>query len=294
MGVSVSKWRKGLIYPMRYVVPIKESKINKESLIHPFNEKDDDGSSSLPPPTPLGIKYLASITLSKIYKAHTNPGINKYMCGCFLSSLYFFFLKERKNALAQNINNNPSQQHPTIFSQKTNNPQPTMPTPEVWGPAVWTLYHSLVEFTPPQLVNQVWYWIVLLTKHLPCPTCAADASTFLSKVRPCYVTTQENIRKVVYLLHNYVNKKKNKPLFLYSDVSPTYQRANFPNVLTNFFQKYHTHGNLQQLTESLHRDRVSSEYKKWIQQVFVPSVTSFSSSVASVASSSSEDEPTPP
>ena len=61
-----------------------------------------------------------------------------------------------------------------------------MSPPEVWGPAVWTLFHTLAEKIDenayPHLVNSLFNVIVRICKFLPCPECAKDASNFLAKI----------------------------------------------------------------------------------------------------------------
>ena len=62
-----------------------------------------------------------------------------------------------------------------------------MSPPEVWGPAVWNLFHTLCEqlnenafkSVAPSLFNM----IVRICKFLPCPDCALDATIFLANIK---------------------------------------------------------------------------------------------------------------
>ena len=62
-----------------------------------------------------------------------------------------------------------------------------MSPPEVWGPAVWTLFHTLIakidERAYPYISPQLFYMIVRICRFLPCPECSTDASNFLAKIK---------------------------------------------------------------------------------------------------------------
>ena len=62
-----------------------------------------------------------------------------------------------------------------------------MSPPEVWGPAVWTLFHTLIEKMHPdaypRVINSMYAMFVRICKFLPCPDCSNDASIFLAKIK---------------------------------------------------------------------------------------------------------------
>ena len=95
-----------------------------------------------------------------------------------------------------------------------------MSPPEVWGPAIWTLFHTMAEkinpnafpFVFPSLFNT----IVKICKYLPCPECSRDASIFLAKVRVSELKTKESFKRLLCIFHNTVNAKKRKQIFNYS------------------------------------------------------------------------------
>ena len=97
-----------------------------------------------------------------------------------------------------------------------------MSPPEVWGPAVWRLFHKLAininENAYPHIYKQLFYQIQRICKFLPCPDCAEDASNFLAKVNLSGLKTKNDFINVFYIFHNYVNAKKRKPLYKYSDI----------------------------------------------------------------------------
>ena len=97
-----------------------------------------------------------------------------------------------------------------------------MSPPEVWGPAVWSLFHTLAERVNahiyPYIARQMFKMIVRICGFLPCPECSNDASNFLAKIKIENLKTKEDFKKTFYLFHNYVNAKKRKPLFNYSNI----------------------------------------------------------------------------
>ena len=141
-----------------------------------------------------------------------------------------------------------------------------MSPPSVWGPPVWTLFHTLIEKINPQYNNiapQLFYHFVKICKYLPCPECSSDAIKFLANIKPSNYENKTSLKNTFYLFHNYVNKKKRKPLFNYSNIN-IYQKYKINEVLSRFLTVYNTKGNMQQLTESFQRELIVKDFKKWL------------------------------
>ena len=141
-----------------------------------------------------------------------------------------------------------------------------MSPPEVWGPAVWTLFHTLIakidERIYPQIAPQLFYMIVRICRFLPCPECSSDASIFLARIKMSDMKTKRQFKDTFYLFHNRVNAKKRKQLFNYGNID-TYARTNLINVVNNFIGKYQTKGNMKLIAESFQRQLVIADFKKW-------------------------------
>jgi hypothetical protein len=142
-----------------------------------------------------------------------------------------------------------------------------MSPPEVWGPAVWTLFHTLCEKLNPNAYNQVssslFAMIIQICRVLPCPECSRDASGFLAKINLNNYKSKDDFKSMLYLFHNWVNAKKRKPLFNYSYLQK-YANLNLVFVLNDFILKYNTKGNMKLLAESFQRSFVIKNFKKWI------------------------------
>ena len=112
-----------------------------------------------------------------------------------------------------------------------------MSPPEVWGPPIWTLFHTLVEKINERhhhlIYQQLFNIIKQICTYLPCPECSIDAVIFLSKVKIPTLNTKTSFKNMMYLFHNYVNKKKHKPLFNYANIN-VYKGYNLVYVIKNF------------------------------------------------------------
>jgi hypothetical protein len=151
-----------------------------------------------------------------------------------------------------------------------------MSPPEVWGPAIWRLFHTLASHINDNLYHhiytQLFFQIQRICKFLPCPECAQDASTFLAKVKLSDLKTKKDFINIFYLFHNYVNAKKRKPLYNYININ-IYSNYRIINVVNNFIAVYNTKGNMKLISESFQRQFVIKDFKNWIMnniKFFIP------------------------
>ena len=143
-----------------------------------------------------------------------------------------------------------------------------MSPPEVWGPAVWTLFHTLAEKLHQdayaQVIPSMFSIIVQICKLLPCPECSRDASNFLAKIKLSDYKNKEEFKNMLYLFHNYVNAKKRKPLYNYVNIDK-YSKMNLSFVINDFILKYNTKGNMKLIAESFQRSFVIKNFISWIK-----------------------------
>ena len=143
-----------------------------------------------------------------------------------------------------------------------------MSPPEVWGPAVWTLFHTLIEkLNPnayPYVIGSMFGMIIRICKVLPCPECSRDASNFLAKLNLKDYKTKDEFKNMIYLFHNWVNAKKRKPLYNYINMNK-YSNLYVPFVINDFIAKYNTKGNMKLLAESFQRKIVIKDLIIWFK-----------------------------
>lgn len=142
-----------------------------------------------------------------------------------------------------------------------------MSPPEVWGPAVWTLFHSLAEKINEEnntpLVQQVFGFIKRICGFLPCPECSKDATMYLQRVKQSEIKTRSGLISTIYVFHNYVNRKKKKKLFNFGDIGK-YKNTNLVNVVNQFITAYNTTGNMNLIAESFQRKLIITDFKRWL------------------------------
>lgn len=175
-----------------------------------------------------------------------------------------------------------------------------MSPPEVWGPAVWTLFHTLIEQMNPASYKAVapslFELIVHICKVLPCPDCSRDASRFLAKIQLREYPTHLDFKNMMYLFHNYVNAKKKKPLYNYAHMDK-YATLNLGGVVRNFIAKYETRGNMKLMTESFQRTFVVKHLVSWVlkhRAIYIPVIFATPEMVVTehnTSPSSAEDAP---
>jgi hypothetical protein len=139
-----------------------------------------------------------------------------------------------------------------------------MPPPEVWGPPVWTLFHTLsAQLVNVDLIRPLFMYIQRVCNFLPCPECSQDATIFLQKVNLNDIKTVEDLSKTLYIFHNHVNRKKQKGLFNYSELVK-YKSYSLIKAYHNFARVYNTRGNMKLLADEFQRSMIISEFKQWI------------------------------
>jgi hypothetical protein len=151
-----------------------------------------------------------------------------------------------------------------------------MSPPEIWGPPVWTLIHTLSEKLNENAYNQIspqlYNYILAICKFLPCPECSQHATKSLAKVPYSNLKNKMDFKNNFYLFHNSVNSRKQKQLFRYSDLN-RYKQYNVINVVNNFITSYHTRGNMNLLNDSFQRKLIIQKFKSWFTscvRAFIP------------------------
>ena len=141
-----------------------------------------------------------------------------------------------------------------------------MSPPEIWGPAVWILFHTLLEKVDNNyyinVYRSMFRIISRICLYLPCPDCASHASKFLINLKTTDIQTKEKFKNVFYLFHNMVNAKKRKKLFNYANIN-IYSKYNLIYVINNFIKNYNTKGNMNLIAESFQRELIIKDFKKW-------------------------------
>jgi hypothetical protein len=142
-----------------------------------------------------------------------------------------------------------------------------MSPPEIWGPPIWTFFHTLAEKVNEEyflnIKHMLFFFIKRICNFLPCPDCSHHANRFLAKVDIGKIKNKLDFKNMLYVFHNTVNKRKNKPLFSYENVN-IYKTYNVGVAFNNMVSVYHTKGNMNLIAESFQRNLLIKELKVWL------------------------------
>jgi hypothetical protein len=134
-----------------------------------------------------------------------------------------------------------------------------MPSINTWGPFVWNFFHALAENVREdkfiEIKLNLFGNIKNICSFLPCPECSLHAKHFLSKVNIDKIKSKQDFRSLIYIFHNMVNKKNNKPLYPFSQLQK-YSSINVLHAFNQFVKVYNTNGNMNLLTDTFHRGLV--------------------------------------
>jgi hypothetical protein len=137
-----------------------------------------------------------------------------------------------------------------------------------WGEPIWYLFHTLAEKVRddifPEIRVELLNTIISICSNLPCPKCTSHATEYLKRVNFTSIQTKDDLKKLLFLFHNEVNKRKNLPLFQYNDLDDKYSKANTMKIITYFISEYSkTDFNVTMITENMQRGMILDKLKKW-------------------------------
>lgn len=131
---------------------------------------------------------------------------------------------------------------------------------EIWGNNIWYLFHTIAHKIKEDkfdiIKNDLIEVIKNISKNLPCPDCAKDATELLNKINFDNIKTKKDFEILIFNFHNHVNKKLKKPLFEYENLSIKYKNANIYNLIHNFNIIFSSNSNNSHLmTQSFNRQQ---------------------------------------
>ena len=130
--------------------------------------------------------------------------------------------------------------------------------PNIWGPNIWYIVHGIsYKISNENFLkykNEFIELIKLLFTNLPCPDCSKDASDKLNKTNFDNMLSKDDMIKYLFDFHNHVNKKTNKPTFLYEKLN-IYEKINLNNINNNILIIYNNNTNIPQLMSENFRSK---------------------------------------
>jgi len=139
----------------------------------------------------------------------------------------------------------------------------------LWGPPFWFFFHTLAEKVNPDLFyanrDAIFNIVREICHNLPCPTCASHAKQYINNINFNAIRTKQDFAMMLYEFHNSVNKRKNLPIFPYSELKPKYEKAIFINIVNHFMHFYKMeHHAVRLMAEDMYRRRSAKSILDWL------------------------------
>ena len=137
-----------------------------------------------------------------------------------------------------------------------------------WANPTWFFFHTLIEKMHPNhylvVKEEVMYHIKKICSMLPCPECAAHATSYMNNIRT--PNTKEECKQMLYIFHNSVNVRTHKPVYDYVALN-LYERVNLPVCYQLFRQQFvKKTNNPKMFLESMSRTRYITDLDTWLKR----------------------------
>jgi len=146
-----------------------------------------------------------------------------------------------------------------------------------WGPITWNMLHTIIDKCQ---INEDFesykYKLIHIIKHLclfiPCNESSYNSNIFFEKFSLDKIRNLDELKKNIYLLHNFINTKLNKPLFNYSDLT-RYNNMDITNVYNAFVYLYTSNVHLKNLQTYPRIISLIKDIKVFLNMYIIPYYT---------------------
>jgi hypothetical protein len=172
----------------------------------------------------------------------------------------------RQNTVMR-LNRNPAQQSNII--KPVVQPEPPKPPQMKWGAPTWTYLHTMAEKVKessfPAIRKEMYRVIYMICTNLPCSMCSNHAKEYLNKINVQSIQTKQDLKNMLFVFHNEVNKRKGFAIFPNSNLDDKYSTGNYRAIANNFMIFYQEKSrNKHFIADEMYRQRVVSQVKQWI------------------------------
>lgn len=118
-----------------------------------------------------------------------------------------------------------------------------MTSPEIWGPRLWSLLHTLADLSDRKDIYPLWNsFLRATTANIPCQKCQIHMAeywrthTFLPKGWGSMsgIMVRQDIRQKLHAFHNSVNDRVGKPRYPLSSIGTLDRSALYARVREDF------------------------------------------------------------
>lgn len=139
---------------------------------------------------------------------------------------------------------------------------------QVWGNAVWFLFHTLAEKLKDEHSSELPILVSHITRicnNLPCPECEQHATRTMNQVNKTLISaSKENLITFLWNFHNDTNRRK-KGTFYPKESLDKYKTANTSNVIRHFITVMSaTSNNDKMMLHGFHRGLYMKQFIEYI------------------------------
>tara|TARA_B100000424_G_C22901168_1_gene479270 strand:- start:210 stop:668 length:459 start_codon:yes stop_codon:yes gene_type:complete len=140
-----------------------------------------------------------------------------------------------------------------------------------WGPCIWKTLHVLTIKIKDEAFNEqrkkLIDMLIQMCSNLPCPICSSHAMIMIRKYNLKNMKTKEGLIKTLFLMHNEVNGRLKKPLFVYDTLIPTYKAYNTREIMSDYYNKnIRMKFGEKMMLHSFHRKTFLMSFIRYIRQ----------------------------
>jgi hypothetical protein len=128
---------------------------------------------------------------------------------------------------------------------------------------IHTLASKIKETSFPLIGPNLILVLIQICNNLPCPECSQHAKHFWSKVKTANIKNKSDLINLLFVFHNMVNQRKQLRQFKYENLN-YYESKNVIDTYNSFSKNFNTHGNMNLINESFHRNMMLSSLRNWL------------------------------
>tara|TARA_B110000285_G_scaffold226216_1_gene285612 strand:- start:51 stop:512 length:462 start_codon:yes stop_codon:yes gene_type:complete len=144
-----------------------------------------------------------------------------------------------------------------------------------WGPCTWFLFHTLAEKIKEERFMELKPGLIDIIKNicsnLPCPDCKQHATAKIKTLNDKAINNKDSLKKALLLFHNEVNKRLNKPQFIWEELNNKYSKGKILDIVVYFRQQWNIKSsNPKLMNEALHRKLMLDDLHSWCLKYLNP------------------------
>lgn len=143
------------------------------------------------------------------------------------------------------------------------------PKPMKWGAPTWFFFHTLAEKIKDEhfvsLRKEMLDIIYSICVNLPCPICSKHATEYMKSINFNVITNKEQLKNMLLVFHNDVNKRKGIPEFTRAELDQKYSKSNTVLIIRNFMHFFQPKSyNIKLIADDLQRRTLISNLNQWL------------------------------